>query len=157
MFLMRIRLIVIISLAVSFSGCAKLAHLQELLTIKGYSDEKDAQEKYVKTQDAKFAKLLAAVDDGTIVRYTTRAKLQKAFGDPVYSHSVNENGVACEEELYRYSLGYFDSAKVYFYFDAKGKVLNWKYIPAPKPEENNNAKEDIPGEKSEGNKSCAVN
>lgn len=118
--------------AVISSGCAKLSHISELLVLKDYSDSADAQEKYLKSQDHKFDLMLAAVKDGSINQYKEPRDIRKAFGDPVYIREVEKDGVAVQEWLYRYSVKYFNSEKVYLYFSQDGKFLKWEYVPADK-------------------------
>jgi len=130
--------ILVLCLIVMFSaGCAKLANMQELLTLKAYSDEQEGQEEYVKEQDVKFEKLLAVVKSGDIENYFTQTQITKAFGEPVFRREAERDGVAAEVWLYRYAIRFFDSDKVYLYFNEEKKLKDWEHIPAP-------AKEDEP-------------
>ena len=56
---MRILLSVI--LLFSLTGCAKIAHLPQLLTLKAIGDNKELQKQYVKRENQNFEKLLEAV------------------------------------------------------------------------------------------------
>ncbi len=125
-------------LVVIFSaGCAKLAHLQELLTLKAYSDEQEAQTEYVKEQDAKFDKLVQTIKDGKLAAYRNQAQIRKDFGDPVLHREAQRDGVTYQLWLYRYTLRFFDSDKVYLYFDDKGLLKHWEYVPYKKPDSGN--------------------
>lgn len=150
MLLMKTRVLIFILLAAVCSGCAKVAQLQELLTLKGYSDEKVAEEKYIKAQDRKFEKLMAAVQGGTIKKYAKAAAVLKTFGDPVFIRPAVKDGAKCEEWLYRYTIKYFDSPKVYLYFDSKGKILSWEFLAAPCKEDSHDSCHTT-GQTQEGN------
>lgn len=132
----RFFLILFVLVSLATTGCAKLAHLQELLTLKAYSDEGTAQGQYIKAQDAKFEKMLLAVQDGSLNEYTKGSRFRAAFGDPVYIRPVTKDGAPCDEWLYRYAREYFDSEKIYIYFTSGGQLLRWEYVPAPTKETN---------------------
>ena len=111
------------------SGCAKLAHMQELLVLKRYSENKDVQARYVDEQDQKFKELLNVVQNGEIEEYATQKKIQRFFGDPVFVKKITKDEKDLELWLYRYAVRYFDSPKVYLYFD-EGKLYDWeRYAP----------------------------
>lgn len=120
----------IVLLVATLSGCAKLAHMQELLTLKAYSEEKDQQVELVRGQDEKFQKLLQLAESKGLGPYTTQESFLKEFGAPVLKKSVVKEGQPLEEWLYRYSTEYFDSPKVYLYFDQKGTLQSLDYICA---------------------------
>ena len=127
-----------IVLALSLAGCAKLAHLHELLTLKNYSNATAAQGRYLKAQDAKFDLMLAAARDGSLNQYKDCRKIQKTFGDPICIRSVKEGDVSNEEWLYRYAQKYFDSDKIYVNCDGRGRVVKWKLVLAPAKEASSN-------------------
>ena len=118
-----------LTVAVILSGCAKLAHMNELLTLKAISDQQDAMGNYVEKQDNKFKLLLSAVEDRSIEKYNRKTTIVRKFGDPVFCENVEHKGEQAEFCLYRYTKKYFNSDKVYFYFDAKGKLVDWEHIP----------------------------
>jgi len=110
-----------------FSGCAKLAHLQELLTLKIYSDEGDRKAAYVAARDRQFDLLRQAVQDGSVTRYSDTGKVRAAFGDPI----MIEPGASAVDEtwLYRYQVKFSGSPKVYLTFGKDGRLLTWKDVP----------------------------
>ena len=114
---------------VLLSGCAKLAHMNELLTLKAVSDQQAALDSYVEKQDGKFKLLLAAVEDRSIEKYKRKDAIVRKFGEPVFCENVEHKGEKAEFCLYRYTKKYFNSDKVYFYFDASGKLVDWEHIP----------------------------
>ena len=113
-------------LVLSLTGCAKLAHMQELLRLKDYSDNKEVQAKYVKEQDRKFEQLLAAVRESKIESYQNKKNFLAEFGNPVFSRQVTHAGKTMDMWLYRYTTKYFSSEKVYLYFDQAGKLQDWE-------------------------------
>jgi len=119
------------------SGCAKIAHIQELLTLKAYSDEGEAQERHIKDQDNKFEQLLAVVREDAVVAGITQKDFRKKYGDPVYVRERICDGAACDEWLYRYTVRPFDSDKVYIYFSKDGTLRSWRYVPCEDKKESN--------------------
>jgi len=122
------KIFVVLFLTLLTCGCAKLAHLQELLTLKGFSDNQTEQTKYLEAQDKKFKALLAAVGDGTIGRFRSKKSFLRNFGDPILAHKVNRDGVIREEWLYRYARKFMGSEKVCVYFDASGRFVDFRHI-----------------------------
>ena len=114
-------------LMILFSGCTKLAHLQELLILKAVSDNRELQRKYVEAQDKNFEKLLAAFKSNRIQQFTTKKQFLKEFGEPIFSREAMKDGQTYEQWLYRYPVKYFDSEKIYLYFDDQGKLSFFEY------------------------------
>ena len=127
--------VVLLICMVSCSGCAKLMHIGELLRIKGYSDNKELQDKCVQKNDENFEFLLTAVKEERMSEYADKKSILKSFGDPILSSVYQENGKTAEKWLYRYAMKYFDSEKVYLYFDEKDKLVKWEYVEPLKEEE----------------------
>ena len=121
-------LIFFLTIIFSFCGCAKLAHIDQLLTLKNLSDEQGRQEQYVEAQDKKFQLLLEAVKDKSIERYKSKGSIVRKFGEPVFCEARQKDGGTIDFCLYRYAKKFFDSQKVYFYFDPKGKLIEWQYL-----------------------------
>ena len=111
------------------TGCAKLAHLQELLTLKDYSDDHDQQEVYIKNHDASFERLLVAVKNNSFNQFPDQKSFLKTIGKPILIKKVVLNGESMERWLYRYTRKSFDSPKVYLYFDQFQKLRQWEYFP----------------------------
>ena len=125
----RFPLIVLFFLALFTSGCAKISHLQELLCLKGYSEEKDRQAVLVEKQNANFDKLLQAVKHGVIANYPDEKSVWKNFGEPVYQNKVVVGESSYQVWLYRYTTKLVGSSKVYLYFDYTGKLKIYDYSP----------------------------
>ena len=116
----------------SLCGCAKLAHLQQLLTIKAYSDNKDMQEQFVLKQNERFDKLLEIAQQQGLEGYPTKTSFLKEFGPPVFTRKIIRQNKPLEEWLYRHATEYWDGAKVYLYFDDKDHLEDWEYVVPPK-------------------------
>lgn len=109
------------------TGCAKLQHLDQLLTLKDLSEEQDKLGRHIEQQDQKFELLVQAVKANQLERYPGKRHILKRFGEPVYSRPIERNGQALELWLYRYSTQFFDSEKVYLYFDSSDRLVDWEY------------------------------
>ena len=111
------------------SGCASSGRMERLLTLKALANEQKNLNAYIEEQDKKFESLLEAARKGAIDQYVDRESIKKNFGDPVYVKQVEHNGESQEEWLYRYVTKFFDSEKVYLYFNGEGKLVKWKKQP----------------------------
>lgn len=121
-------LLIICCVVFPFSGCAKLAHLDQLLTLKAMGENKDQQAKFVKEQDQNFENILQAYRDNRLGQYPDTKSIQKAFGAPIAVSDEVKDGVSRISWLYRYSVQMLSSDKLYLYFSPDGKLLEWQYV-----------------------------
>jgi len=129
------RYLCLLIIVLTLSGCAKLAHLRELLTLDALSKNQTKQNEYVEAADARFEKLLAAVREEKGGEYPDKAAVTEAFGKPVYVKDITEGGRTMERWLYRYAV-YYSREKVYVYFDGDGRKVRWQLMPSKeKPKE----------------------
>ena len=112
------------------AGCAKLQHMDQLLTLKGVADEQKRQQSAIEKQDKKFEQLREAVQTDAIKKFSNQKQILSKFGQPIYSRSVQNNGQDLELWIYRYSVEYFNSDKVFLSFDQDGKLVDASYEPA---------------------------
>ena len=112
------------------SGCAKLQHMDQLLTLKGVADEQKRQQSYIEKQDKKFEQLRESVQTDKIKKFSNQKQIFSKFGQPIYSRSIEKNGQTLELWVYRYMVQYFNSDKVNLYFDSDGKLVESAYEPA---------------------------
>ncbi len=109
-------------------GCAKLAHLEELLTLKGLSDEQAAQLRQVEKQKKDFDTLLAAIHQNQLGSYQTKESFRNTFGDPVYSTRIVKDGKSREHWLYRRGVSYEEKEKIDIYFDQDDHFVAYRHI-----------------------------
>lgn len=120
---------IVICVMVLFNGCVQvqlLPYLDQVLVLKEFGEEKDAQNKYVTNADAHFDQLLATVKSGDIVSYKTEKDIIKAFGPPLLSVTDSSGGKAFKRSLYHYVIWRKGPQKVYFYYDESGCVVKWE-------------------------------
>ena len=113
-----------------FSGCAQVKQLQNLdplLTLKGYSDEKEAQEKWVVQEAGKFDSLVAAVQDKSAEHFSSQEAFLRRFGEPVLIEHLNEEGMLIERWLYRHPIQKLATDRVYIFFDQNGQLLRCEH------------------------------
>ncbi|OGX38561.1 MAG: hypothetical protein A3G91_02625 [Omnitrophica WOR_2 bacterium RIFCSPLOWO2_12_FULL_50_9] len=125
---LRRKCLLVAAAALFLSGCAKLQHLDQLLTLKDLSEEQERLHQHVKKQDDRFKALLGAVEDKTIGRYADERKILKNFGEPVYREEMAQGNQKFNRWTYRYTTRFFDSPKVYLYLDSSGHLLRWELI-----------------------------
>lgn len=124
----QLALIAIVFFAAGCLQLKMLPYLDQALTLQDLSREKGEQEVYAKNADAKFDRLMAAVDNGRIKDYATMAQVNKDFGAPILEKDVIEDGKTVTRSLYRYTLQNKGPNKVYFYHDADGRIVRWEKI-----------------------------
>jgi len=120
--------ILLLAIMVLFSGCTKLKHLPQLLTLKKYSEEQEEINALVNEHDKKFKQMLAEINTGEIHQHKTGVDLKSIFGDPILIKKSSLKGNGVEIWLYRYSKGFFKKDKVYFTLSLIGEVISFEYV-----------------------------
>ena len=113
------------------SGCMQmqmLPYLDQALVLKDLSAEKDRQNKYVFDADARFDKLLAAVQGGDIKNYRTQDDIAAVFGAPIATKDIIIDGKTLKQCLYRYAIQSKSPKRIYLYFDARGQLNHWESL-----------------------------
>ncbi|HNV24013.1 MAG TPA: hypothetical protein PKH98_03905 [Candidatus Omnitrophota bacterium] len=118
------------------SGCAKMQHLDQLLILKNFSDEQTRLQQYIEQQDKKFEKLLKAIEDRTLVKNMRDQAIVRMYGDPLGKREVEKDGKKMERWNYRYQMKYFESEKVYLYFNEEKRLIGWERVGPNPPDEN---------------------
>lgn len=121
------RAFLLLFVVVLLTGCAKLQHLDQLLTLKAVSDEQAQMGKEIERQDARFERLVAAVAEGSIAKYKSQKSVTGQFGSPIFTEKVEEDSQPLEVWVYRYAAKFFDSPKVYLYWNQSGELVRWEY------------------------------
>lgn len=120
----------------SLTGCTQIKQLQNLdplLTLKDFSDEKDDQAKWVDEELQRFEGLMAAVQDGSIKDVTDKGSFLERFGDPVVIDNIMESNISIERWLYRHPIQKLATDRVYFFFDADGRLLRFERVGPTDP------------------------
>lgn len=110
----------------SLGGCAVLDHLDQMMTLSDYARDKEAQEKTINRINAHYDALVKAITSGEIKKYANQLEVRRAFGEPILIKAIESDGQHQEQWLYRYGLPTRAKDKVYLYFDAKGKLFEYK-------------------------------
>jgi len=124
---MRFRFIIISCLILFFvSGCFFLP--ESLKTLKSVGDSQDEIEVYLTKQIELFNKLLIDLENEDLKLGISKINLIYIYGEPILSKNVIEppGGVKL---LYRHPTEYFQSDRVYLYFDQKDNLVRWEYKP----------------------------
>ena len=122
------RIVIIFTVCLFLGGCAKVGHIDELLTLKDLANEQDQIGQYVEEQDRNFELMLKEAKAGTLDDYSNKRNIQRAFGEPVYARNVAQDNQEIESWLYRYATKYFGVEKIYLYFDLDGNLVKSEYV-----------------------------
>ncbi len=129
------RLVNLLIVTIFFSGCSILGHMDELLTLKAVGDEQAAMDREVGQQKKKFALLVEATKKDSFLKdYSTKDKIRRRFGDPVFTRPETKDGQELELWLYRHGTKFSEGDKVYLYFNPTANLMSWEYVEAPKKE-----------------------
>lgn len=106
-----------------FLGCAKLAHMDELLTLQSLSDNQDAQKRYLEKEEQKFQNLLADVREEKLYTGQSKFNIISTYGKPILVSEVKDDPLIKEELMYRHPGQLFGSEKVFLYFDQRHRLV----------------------------------
>ena len=91
---MKILPLLFLSCVVFGGGCAKLAHLQELLTLKGFSSERDRQDLYVEKQNKNFDVFNVGSEQKLSVDSVANRVCANLKVSPKFTYTGNDRGWA---------------------------------------------------------------
>ncbi|MDD4183235.1 MAG: hypothetical protein PHT53_05380 [Candidatus Omnitrophica bacterium] len=112
-------------------GCAKLAHLDELLTLKSVSDNQRQIQIYLDKQEKGFNKLKEDIKNNRLKQGQFKRSIIDRYSEPVLTEEPAPENVGVKEILlYRHPTNYFKSERIYLYFDESGRLLSWELKPA---------------------------
>jgi hypothetical protein len=122
------------SYLIFLTGCTQLKQVQnldQLLVLKEYSEEKEAQGKWIEQETENFNGILAAVRDGSIKNSPDRESIREQFGDPVIIENIEKDNAPVEQWLYRHPLQKLAFERVYLYFDSNGRLVRYEIVTPP--------------------------
>jgi hypothetical protein len=117
---------VLLFTGLALPGCAKLSHLEQLLTLQDYSNNNEDKQRFVEKADKRFEALLQEVKAGRLTRAMRQEDIRKAYGSPVYEQIIDGGNDARTLWMYRPQLDSAGAEKVYLYFDERGALLKWE-------------------------------
>lgn len=120
--------------AVLLAGC-NARHVTEIMRLQDAASNKKEQVCSIRSINKRFDALLEAVRDKTIDTYRTKEDFLEHFGEPIFVKRYIDPDEHAERWLYRYAEDFWKSDKIYIYFDAQGKVVQWEYQPPPAQEQ----------------------
>lgn len=104
-------------------GCAKIRHLDQLLTLKAVSDEQQSLGHYVQVKDERFESLLVRMCSGDFPSNWSGTEVSSEFGAPIHVSHLDRDSVAKERWLYRRQTRYFKTPTVTLDFDTDGRLV----------------------------------
>ena len=112
-------------------GCAKVAHLNELLTLKRVADSQKQIEIYLAKQERGFNRLNEDIKNNALAKGQLKRSIIAKYSEPVLTKEPEPESVGIKEILlYRHPTNYFKSDRIYLYFDNGNKLISWKVEPA---------------------------
>lgn len=95
-------------------------------TLQRYSKEQDLIEREVERAKKKFDLLVEDIKQERLKEGRSKRKFIRIYGKPVITNAIDSNE-AVLELLYRDPLKFFDTPKVYVYFNKEEKLIRWVY------------------------------
>ncbi|MCK5287972.1 MAG: hypothetical protein KAJ14_11835 [Candidatus Omnitrophica bacterium] len=108
-------------------GCATIKYTKQLLVLKDLADSQKEINKCLDEQEALFKKILVDIKNKKIELGTSKEDFLNSYGKPVLTRK-GSNLFVGEILLYRYPKKYFNSEKVYFYFDRFQKLVDLEHF-----------------------------
>lgn len=111
---------------ICLSGCFFLP--QSLKTLKSVGSSREQIETYLARQIVLFNKLLTDLKNKSLSSGISKNKFIRIYGEPILSKEVS-GPLGGERLLYRHPTKYFQSDRIYIYFDGKKSLTRWEYKP----------------------------
>ncbi|MFH1519991.1 MAG: hypothetical protein ABIE75_05445 [Candidatus Omnitrophota bacterium] len=108
------------------AGCLFLP--QSLKALKQVGASQAEIETYLARQVKLFDKLLVDLKREALKQGMPKNKIIATYGEPVLAKEVTEPSSG-QVLLYRHPTEYFQSDRVYLYFNQKGKLIRWEHKP----------------------------
>ena len=102
----------------------------QLMVLKALGDNQEGTDRYVKAKERSFNKLKQDLEGNRLVKGTSKEKIIALYGEPIVSKPLNNRDNIKESFLYRHPVKFFDSDKLYLYFDERGCLDSWRLEPA---------------------------
>lgn len=107
-------------------GCALFTKAPQLLTLKRLGDSQKQMELDVEAKKKNLEKLIKDIEADKLERGLSFKKFISRYGEPVLEKEVKKGG-RMKKLLYRHPVEYFNTDKVYLYFDSNLELAAWKY------------------------------
>lgn len=123
--------ILVYLIVILLCGCAKITHLNELLTLKRASDNRAQIESYLAKQERGFNTLSDDIKNNRLKQGQLKRYIIANYSDPVLTKEPGpENPGIKDILLYRHPTNYFNSDRIYLYFDNANRLVSWELKPA---------------------------
>ena len=124
----------IISLLVIFSGCAAVRNPTQMKTLLKLNSSQKQMHSYVTKQERGFKRLCSDIDRKRLKVGLSQREVVSLYEEPVLEREVKGK----IQWLYRHPTEYFNSDRVYLYFDSSDVLVGWEF---DKKEEKNKEEE----------------
>ncbi|MCF7917051.1 MAG: hypothetical protein K9L61_04665 [Candidatus Omnitrophica bacterium] len=108
-------------------GCALFTKAPQLLTLKRLGDNQKQMQRYVDKKKKYLAKLINDIEAHKLKKGTSYKRFLRSYGEPVLEKEIQKEG-SQKRLLYRNPVQYFNTDKVYVYFNPQLELIAWKYI-----------------------------
>jgi len=113
-------------------GCAYTSHYDQLMTLKQLGEEGDEIQNYVKGQEKSFIELKDDIKNNRLKKGMPKREVFSQYGEPILCEKYENKANVKEFCLYRLPTRYFDTDRAFLFFDKKGRLDSWEFIPASK-------------------------
>lgn len=112
-----------------FSGCTLITKAPQLMALKRFSDSQKQIERYIAAQEKKLAILKADIKNNRLEKGTAYCDILRRYGSPVLEKELDGQQGFSKELLYRHPVEYFNTDRIYLYFDSALNLAQWEYQP----------------------------
>ena len=124
--------LILIICIILFSSQGCIFFNKEIMTLKRAGDSQKQISSYIKKQVKLFDKLVGDLKNDKLKPGVSKSSIISIYGDPVLI-TKKPAPLYGEVLLYRHPTEFFNSDKVYLYFDGDWILIGWEYEPANSP------------------------
>lgn len=111
-------------------GCAYISHYDQLMVLNNLGQEGENIRNYVKGQEKSFIKLEGDIKNNRLKKGMSKGDILSKYGDPIFCEKYESGANIREFCLYRFPTRYFNTDRVFLFFNKKGRLESWELIPA---------------------------
>lgn len=115
----------LLSVIIFLSGCVLVQKGPQLRTLRELEDSQRRMELYIQKKEANLKRLLEDIEENRLQPGLSYGDFISSYGRPVLEKSFDRQDLT-KELLYRRPTQYFNTKKVYLYFDQNLNLSHWQ-------------------------------
>lgn len=115
-------------LMISLEGCTGITYYSQLMALKRFQANAQEIDEHLRIQAESFNRLIDDVKNSRLQKGVSKAEIIRRYGYPAFCKDTDAEADVKEVCLYHYPGKYFNTDKVYLYFDKHENLYSWEFV-----------------------------